>query len=240
MIAIIPVLILVLSYLIITGSLTLTSQPVLVKNFVNLNDIKEITQYRSCQGHLVVPANANEPKSNMKHYFAQTQEYDYTDNKLKVYAPFDGYVTNIMIPTSDNEGEIWMGPLKFLPFGQWNFILSHVNVLPSIKAMDRVSAGQLIAYASFTRHPNAFDAIYARVRLPTLKIDDYESPYAELDSVFNHMANEVLAEYTSRGISKENLIIPVEMREKKPCAYGTKPYFKTSEKQKDEEWVELR
>lgn len=239
-IIIIFILIFSLIYSIVIGSLIVSSQPVLVKNFVDLNDVKEISPFRSCQGHLVIPGNSDEPKSNMKHYFIQISKYDHTNNQLKVYAPFEGYVTNIMAPTDDNEGEIWIGPLRLPPFGQWNFILAHINILPSLKSGDKVYAGQLVGYASFTSHGNAFDVIYARNRLPTIIIDDYVSPYAELDSVFNHMAKEVLSEYLLKGITPEDLFISAEKREKNPCIYGTKPYFENNEQQQKEEWLRLK
>lgn len=225
--------------LIVTGKITYASPPFLVKNFVDLNQIKDITKYRSCQGHLVVPGKSDEPKSNMKHYFGQKPEFDGTEDKIAIYAPFDGYVTSILLPSEDNEGEIFLGKLPLPPFGQWNFIVGHVNVLPTLQSGDKVMVGQLLGYASFTKHSNAFDVLYARIKLPLTIIDGYKSPYVELDSFFNHVSDGVLAEYATKGLNAEEMILSKEARSKNPCRYGTLPYFASEEKQKKEEWIAL-
>ena len=51
------------------------------------------------------------------------------------------------------------------------------------------------------------------------KIDNWTDPFTDLDSVFDHMSDEVLAKYQETGLDKENIVISKEDRDQNPCQY---------------------
>lgn len=232
---------LVFAYFVVSGKIVFGKQPKIVANFVNLDKIKQISKFRSCQGHVVVPADQSETKRNMKHYFWQKVEYDNTNDNVEIYAPFDGYISGWRPSESnENNANLWISTFP-LPFGRWSFSVDHIAILNDLKRGDKVKAGQLIGYADFSGNHNSVDFIYARLKLPTTKIDNWQSPYAELDSIFNHMSDEVLTQYLKKGVvSKDQTIILKEDRDAKPCVYkGAGPYFLNDPGEIDFDWVKL-
>jgi len=206
--------------------------PLLVANFVDLDKITRISKYRSCTGHVTVPQNEQENKRSMKHYFEVKPEYVGTD-AVKIYSPYDGYVSVIRSePGSGLEGELWIVPKRALPmlppFGVWQFSVQHIIIKKDFRLGSEVKAGEIIGYAAIPKSNRAtFDIVYAKQGLIPKKIDNWSSPFADLDSVFNHMSEEAFANYQQKGItSKEMLLISKEERDNKPCQYeGQGPYF---------------
>jgi hypothetical protein len=95
-----------------------------------------------------------------------------------------------------------------------------------------VKAGELLGYAaSDKRVGGSFDIVYAKFGFPLKTIDNWTAPFADLDSVFNHMTDEVFAEYEGKGVtSKEDFIISKEERDQNLCQYqGEGPYFMNQE-----------
>lgn len=225
-----------------TGKIVLGGQPEVVANVVNLDKVKEISKFRSCNGHVVVPTDNRETKRNMKHYFGQKDEYSNTADKVEIYAPFDGYISSWRPNESgENNANLWVTKSPF-PLGRWGVSVDHVAKLENLKVGDRVKAGQLIGYADLSGNHYSFDFIYSRPRIPTVRIDNWSSPYGNLDSIFNHMSDKVWAEYQKRGIvSKDQIIISKESRDANPCVYqGSGPYFIGGENWKKDNWVELK
>lgn len=219
--------------------------PKLTANFVDLNKIEKISKYRSCAGHLVIPQDGSQLRSNMKHYFWVKKEF-IKDNTVEIYAPYHGYVSTLYKDEKENlEGEIWISPKKIFallpPFGMWNFSVQHINVRPNLKVGSEVKAGELIGYAALTdKAGDSFDIVYAKLSIPPKRIDNWSSPYGDLDSVFNHMDDNVFALYRQKGIpSKEDLLIGKEQRAQSPCKYnGSGPNFILQEGQDD--WSEFK
>lgn len=232
---------LVFAYLAMTGKIVLGGQPEVVANVVDLDKVKEISKFRSCNGHVVVPSDSRETMRNMKHYFGQKDEYNNTVDKIEIYAPFDGYISGWR-PSGPNENNanLWITKSP-LPLGRWGVSVDHIAKLDSLKVGNRVKTGQLIGYADLSNNHYSFDFIYSRPRLPTVKIDNWDSPYADLDSIFNHMSEDVLAQYREKGVtSKDQLIISKESRDANPCVYdGSGPYFSGDENTKEDNWVRL-
>lgn len=219
--------------------------PQLVSNFVDLNKIEKISKYRSCTGHLVIPRDGKESRSNMKHYFWVKKEF-IKNNSVEIYAPYQGYVSALYTdPDKNLEGEIWISPKKMFalmpPFGMWNFSVQHVNVRQDLKVGSEVKAGELIGYAALTdKEGDSFDIVYGKLNIPPKKIDNWTSPYGDLGSVFNHMGDNVFDSYKQKGIpSRQELIISKEERGQNPCRYrGEGPEFEAGGNLED--WVELQ
>lgn len=201
--------------------------PELVTNFVDLNIVKQITKYRSCAGHATIPQDGRELKRNMKHYFRLYPE-NKKENFVELFAPYDGHIALIL------DEEIWVAPekkswLNLFPINQWMFSVIHIKPKEGLKIGTKVKAGELIGYGTFLKYPEfdpSFDIVYGTISIPPRKIDNWSSPYGNLDSIFNHMSKEVLAEYKQKFVTPENIIISKEERDSDPCVYRDKgPYF---------------
>lgn len=218
--------------------------PLLIANFVNLDKIEKISKYRSCAGHTTVPQDMREMKRNMKYYFWVKDEFLGNDT-VEIYAPYDGIISVIRSePEKVLEGEIWISPKKMFammpPIGMWSFSVQHINVRQDLKIGNEVKAGDLIGYAAVAdRGGDSFDIVYAKLGLPPKNIDGWTAPFSDLDSIFNHMSDEVLAQFEKRGITRENIILSKEERDKNPCAYKDQgPYFENRDDSSN--WVELK
>jgi hypothetical protein len=167
----------------------------------------------------------------MKHYFTLHPEYE-KENFVEIYAPYDGYMALFVGPE-----EIWVAPGKksvfgILPMNRWMFSVTHVKPRADLNMGDYVKAGEVIGYGTFSpkyeRGYPSFDVVYGKLGslLKMKKVDNWRSPYGDLDSIFNHLSPEVLAQYEQKGITRENVIISKEERDADPCMYRDEgPYF---------------
>lgn len=222
-----------------------TPPPKLVANFMDINKIRQISKYRSCFGHTVVPQDGREMKRNMKHYIEVYPELR-KEETVEIYSPYDGYISLIRADMKDKlEGEIWISAgemIPLVPLNLWMFSFEHVQPRKGLKTGDKVKAGELIGYASFLvveRSDPTFDVIYGKMGLPMKTLDNWNSPFGDLDSIFDHMSDEVLAQFEKRGITRKNIILSKEERDNKPCTYrGDGPYFDNSDDPSN--WTELK
>lgn len=218
--------------------------PNLVANFVDSSKIEKISRFRSCAGHVTVPQDGRETKRNMKHYFWVKPEFN-KSNTVEIYSPFDGYVSVIRDePGLNLEGEIWIRPksnfVLLPPVGVWQFSVQHIDVKDGLKRGSEVKAGELLGYAALSeKRGNSFDIVYGKMSLIPKKIGNWTAPFTDLDSVFNHMSENVLAQYKQKGLSEEGVILSKEERDKNPCIYkGNGPYFLNQEDPAN--WLELK
>lgn len=210
--------------------------PEITANFVNLDKIEKISRYRSCAGHVTVPQDGREARRNMKHYFWVKPEYN-KSKTVEIYAPYDGYVADIRSDPNDNlEGEIWISKQQIFalvpPLGVWSFSVQHIDINPDLKLGDKVKAGELLGWLPVSeKRGDSFDIVYGKSGFPPKTIDNWTGPFADLDSVFNHMSDDAFAKYQQKGIvSKDALIISKEERDQNPCVYqGQGPYFVNQE-----------
>lgn len=202
--------------------------PQIVANFIDLNKVRQITKFRSCSGHTTVPQDGREMKRNMKHYVILYPQY-HQENVVEIYAPYDGYIALLF-----GKEEIWIAPerkswLNLLPINQWMFSLTHVKPREGLKMGDKVKAGEVVGYGTFSvSEPGSpsFDAVYGTMSIPPKKVDNWPSPFGDLDSIFNHMSPEVLDQYKRKGVTQENVIISEQARDNDPCVYRDGgPYF---------------
>lgn len=206
--------------------------PQITANFTNLDKIEKISRYRSCAGHITVPQDSREGRRNMKHYFWVKSEFN-KPKTVEIYSPYDGYIADVRSDLKMGlEGEIWITPMQIFalvpPFGVWSFSVQHIDIKPGLKMGDKVKAGDLIGYAAISeKRGDSFDIVYGKSGFPPKTVDGWTDPFADLDSVFNHMSDQVFARYQQKGLSsKEDLIISKEERDQNPCQYqGEGPYF---------------
>lgn len=210
--------------------------PLITANFVDLNKIEKISKYRSCAGHVTVPQDGREMRRNMKHYFWVKPEYN-RSKTVEIYSPYDGYVGDIRSDLNENlEGEIWISPTEIFamvpPLGVWTFSVQHIDIRPDLKLGDKIKAGELIGWLAVSEsRGDSFDIVYGKSGFPPKKIDNWTNPFADLDSVFNHMSDEAFAKYKEKGFtSKENFVTSKEERDQKACQYQEEgPYFNNQE-----------
>lgn len=206
--------------------------PQIVANFTELDKIEKISKYRSCAGHTTVPQDEREMKRSMKHYFSVKPEYLGGDT-VDIYSPYDGFVTGIREDRAEGlEGEIWIAPKNIFavlpPIGRWSFSIQHIYIRDGLKRGSEVKAGELIGHAAVaTENRSTFDVVYAKGSITPKRIDNWMGPFADLDSIFNHMSEKIFAQYQEKGISsKEEFIISKEERDQNPCTYKDDgPYF---------------
>lgn len=186
--------------------------PLLTANFIDLDKVEKISKFRSCQGHTVVPQDGSESARNMKHYFVLKSEF-FGGQKVGIFSPFDGFVQGTMSnPEKKLEGEIWIGQ-EGTP---WSVSFEHINLARNFERGNEVRAGELVGYVA----DKGLDVVYAVGGDGVEIMNGYESPFTALDSVFNHMNEEVLAIYQKKGIMvKEDIIYGREYRDQNPCKY---------------------
>lgn len=220
--------------------------PKIVANFLDINKVRQISKYRSCTGHTTVPQDGREMKRNMKHYIEVYPELR-KEEAVEIYSPYDGFISVIRADMKDRlEGEIWIAPDRGIltilpPFYLWMFSFEHVQPRKGLKIGDKVKAGELIGYASFLveeRTDPTFDVIYGTMGLRMGKLDNWNSPFGNLDSVFDHMSEEVFDQYQKRGITRKKIIVSKEERDSDPCVYRDQgPYFQDDKSKTN--WVVL-
>lgn len=197
---------------------------IVVANPTDLSKIQAITKFRSCFGHefgYTSGFGGAEAKSSLKHYIVWNDEYQDVENSVPIYAVFDG---EIIITEIENDQFL----IEQRPFAGWVVTYTHVVLQPGLKVGSEVTAGQLIAYAE-THSSHAFDiALQANEQSSNAKNNDWYNNY---ESIFDHMSEAVLTEYSARGVTLENIIISKEFRDQAACecdysepAYEGSPY----------------
>lgn len=179
----------------------------ITESFVDFEQIDGITKFRSCYGHDSGRIlNKKEPPSSLKHYVIPKDEYVKTEDKVKIFAPFDGKVLWVGTMHADRGVHLILLPRKSL----WGLGFDHINLKEGIGRGYKFSAGDLLGYASTgddEEYPGSFD-----VELGYLPQIDSGS-----DSAFNHMTEEVLQQFEEYGLSQNEMVITMEEREKDPC-----------------------
>lgn len=187
---------------------------------LDLSQIQGISKYRSCAGHDFAGYSfeqTQETNRSMKHYVYPIPAFQGTIDKVKMFAPFDGTVSNIELE-SDHAGEPGKRPqsgngITFSTPADENvgFSFDHIYFVREFKVGDEVRAGDLIGYAALGDKGNDFDLVLSGSRLKN------EKAYG---SVFDHMTDSVLSEFAKYGITPENTKVTKEYRDANPCNFG--------------------
>lgn len=178
-----------------------SSGPLIVANPLDLTQIKLLSKFRSCAGHDYSGHNAdNEPETDrsMKHYITPNQP----QGQVKIFSPFNGTTSHIELGQAGHR--VHLSP-DAAP--DTNFIFFHVNLLPAFNQDSAVvTAGQHIGYA----HEDNITNFDMGMRI-------FGGPKQLTVSPFNYMSSSVLAEYSARGVTLENIIKSTTERDADPC-----------------------
>lgn len=195
------------------NAITITANP------FDLSQVAYISKFRSCWGHELPGQNfqgEEESGGSMRHYVGFLQQFNNTNDQVKLFAPFDGFFFDIVPPAVTAKGNEDASFVLVSPIDpNVGFKIAGANMLPGFEKGNKVKAGQLLGYASI--HNNDIDADYQAID---------NNPGNEramvwiFDSMFNHMSPEVLAEYEKYGLTKENAIISKKYREQNPCDFA--------------------
>lgn len=188
----------------------------------DLNQIESISRFRSCEGHDYSGQNfAFEPEADrsMKHYVMPRSEFKRSDNKVKMFAPFDGEVGSIVMPEPSADtgaGKTRGGSMNLItPLDRYVTVeLGHIKLANKLKKGDKVKAGELLGYAVVPDEYNDFDLIVRAIHYG--RSENYIFMF---DSLFNHMTDGLIAEYTAYGLMPEKLIYPKTLRDQNPCNF---------------------
>ncbi|MAF80718.1 hypothetical protein CL628_01755 [bacterium] len=175
-------------------------------NPFDLSQIRSISAFRSCEGHNFSGDNAlgeEETYRTMKHYVEAIGSLADTEQRVKIFAPFTGRISQIgkdrrgsqayVSPESGGEG--------------WDVIFFHIDLLPQFaKRGAEFSSGEHLGYA------NLIDAANFDISLRNFGIGRQLN-----DSPFLYMTDDVLAQYAGVGITLDNMIISKEARNAAPC-----------------------
>jgi len=188
-------------------------------NPLNLDQIRAISKYRSCEGHDYRGPNlAGETEKtprSMKHYLMVKPEFRGTEGQVEVFAPFDGEIAEVRDEMASSGRQVWLTPNPNSS-SRWQFVFFHVLLNSGLKEGSAVIAGQRIGTVSLARGPDgATDNFDFALKL----IRPFRQP--ALDTPFKHMAPEVLAEYRQRGASIDKLIVSKKERDGNPCSVSS-------------------
>jgi uncharacterized protein YxeA len=206
-------------------------EKIITHNPFNMSQIKAVSKYRSCEGHNYSGYNAEGEKEEyrtMKHYIDVSAKFSQTTQLVEIYAPFNGKVSQI---GSDSRGsQVYLSPSS--KSNGWDLIFFHIDLLPKFnKIGEKIISGELIGFANLANTSN-FDIAMK-----------YFGPKGQKsDSPFFYMNEAVLSEYSSFGITLENIITPKKERDDLPCQLapgetGRDAFYARSEAGKN--WIQL-
>jgi len=184
----------------------MASEKFITANPVDLTQILAISRFRSCAGHWYGATNLfGEPEasSSLKHYFVPQEIDSPSNDKVKVFAPFDGKITEIQSSERGNHFTLVPNQAK-----NWQLTIFHLNNLEDMVTDYQIKAGELLGYAVFSQRGNDFD-----ISLKARNEDFNEN----IDSIFPHFTDQVLTEYEAAGADLEEMIIDKKIREESPC-----------------------
>lgn len=196
----------------------------ITSNPIDLEQIERISQFRSCIGHDYSGYNTDgelEKNRSMKHYLEPKTEYTDSTDKVKIFAPFDGFISEITQEQSERGSQVWIDSSKTQGY---YFVFFHVGLEDGLKIGSQVTSGELIGYADLENAEN-FDIALKKVNEHGDAIDTYDSP-------LNHMTKSVYREYSQKGITTSTVILSKEDRDKILCEFGVRS--------DETEWVSLQ
>jgi len=182
------------------------TRPFITANPIDLNQTKAISQFRSCEGHNFSGRNADgikETYRTMKHYIEVVDSLAQTPGQVKIFAPFDGRVSQIS--KGPRGSRVHLSPDA--DTSDWDFLYFHVDLLPKYNDQGTdISAGDHIGYANLIGGAN-FD----------FSLRNFGLGSQLNDTPFSYMTEEVLSQYAAAGITLDNIVIPQEERDASPC-----------------------
>lgn len=187
------------------------------------SQIAQVSYFRSCMGHDYSSFNiegVSETKRSMKHYVQPLSQYNGQNDKVKLFAPFDGTIANIQkgkdeLKDKDPRMGGWGVDIYPKASPAWTMELGHVYLLPEFKVGSEIKSGQLIGYAYVQPMGSSFDLpIWTDKKFSRQFSDDHS---VILDSIFNHMTDDVLSELKKYNLTKDDFIISKDFRDAHLC-----------------------
>ncbi len=177
---------------------------------VDFAQVANLSKYRSCAGHDysgVSIDNQTEKLRSMKHYINARSSMTAKTDLLKLYAPFDGTVTELTDVKDFGRG------LTLTPTATQGWLLQygHIDPVAGVAQGSKVKAGQLVGYAAIGPHGRG-----SEIAVWNTGKKGSGSMYG-LDSMMNHMSPTVLASFGRHGVTPANLILTKEYRDGKAC-----------------------
>lgn len=183
-------------------------------NVVSPEHIMKVSKFRSCCGHNY----GTEGQRSMKHYFHARSNFANADNELPVYAPFDGSVVKIEEEGQkvDCYGGVARGlTLRIASKENPNYLVRMFHINPTISFGD-VKAGDMIGYADLRQ---CKERRSNEVASYTGSFDvAFEGPLTNMISIFEEFDSEVMDEWATHGVTRENIYISKATRDENPCA----------------------
>lgn len=212
------------------GDEHLTADPQSTDKFITYSPVdpsqlQYVDKFRSCHGHDVFGLGydgQSEPLSAMKMYFKPINSLLYTDDKVNVYAPFDGMVVQVD-PGDTVRGRHYV--IRHEPFNGWYITIFHQNFSDSVVYVGaNVHAGEFLSHAVTTTQGHDFDIALQRFRVED---DQYNGIYnnynfavaflQNLEPLFPHMTDNVLAEWAAYGVYPNDTVVSRDYRLANPC-----------------------
>ncbi|MEK7132259.1 MAG: hypothetical protein AAB833_01955 [Patescibacteria group bacterium] len=190
------------------------SEKFITTNPFDLAQIKGFSKYRSCEGHdYRYPSITGEMEAtprSMKHYVVVKEMFRGTVDQIDVFAPFNGKISNVEDEFIGGS-QVWLAPNQGGTY-DWQFVFFHLKLDEDKQKGVSVSAGEHIGTANLRReHIGTTDNFDFALRL----MRPLRQP--AVDAPFNYATQELLAEYSTYGITIDNLIISKEERDARPC-----------------------
>ena len=179
-------------------------------NPVDFSQVIAISRFRACAGHWYGQTDIYgiaESSSNMKHYFVPLESLSPSQDKVKIFATFNGKIAEVI---DDQRGKI----INLVPenSGNWVFTIYHINPAGNVRPGNNVKAGELMGYAAINKKGDSFDF--------SLLVKSGRGGYnhlASIDSIFFHFTDSVKNEYDVIGATTQEMVISRADREESPC-----------------------
>jgi len=190
----------------------------IVANPVDLSQVKEFTKFRSCSGHDYSGYNINgelETQRSMKQGAIALSGIA----KLNVYAPFDGVVAKYYVSPLAEDLEEEEHAIEIIGYhsGKWFITFSHFTANEGLKVNSKVKAGELIGTS--TIH-TSFPRDGVEIGLSQDISTETKKEQFVRGSILDYVADNVLAEYASYGLTPENVAFTKEYRDSHPCDWS--------------------
>ncbi|MCR4307009.1 MAG: hypothetical protein NUV80_00405 [Candidatus Berkelbacteria bacterium] len=208
---------------------------------LDLTQIQSISKYRSCAGHDSSGYSFErllETERSMKHYIYPVSAFQGTLDKVKMFAPFDGTVSDVYLE-ADHIGEPGKRPksgngitLSTPIDPNVSFEFGHIYFVKDYKIGDEIKAGELVGYAALGEKGNDFDVVLTGAKWAF----ENGTETMILGSAFDHMTDSVIAEFATFGITPENTKDSKEYRDANPCNYASST---RSGGRTGQDWVQL-
>lgn len=202
---------------------------------LDLSQIERISKFRSCAGHDFSGSGFDhvvETNRSMKHYAYPVSQFQGTVDAVKLYAPFDGEVTRVVMDDSTPGKRPRTG--NAIAFGtpidpNVEFEFSHLYFTEDFKIGDPVTAGQLVGHAALGEPGFDFDLVLTGKKDVTNQ--------SVFGSFFDHMNDTVRTSFAEYGIAPEEMSFSKAYRDADPCNFENPDSAHTG--RDNEDWVVL-